>query len=84
MTALIGSIEAWEGHVVPGVINPLYRLGATVNPRHQRIRDVAAPTQEIKPRTGLGEENVIKQLVTALQKVQMSKTTEALPQIRSN
>jgi len=85
MTSYLGDISAWEGHVVPGLINPLFRKGLTVNPSHHRIRDVEAPTQEIKPREGLGEGNqLIKQLVTALKKVEMSKITEALPQYRSN
>ena len=84
MTALLGDISAWEGTVVPGVINPFYRLGATVNPRHQNARDTAAPSQEIKTRPGLGEgDQLIKQLVTALKAVKMEKITDALPNYRA-
>ena len=85
MTSLLGDISPWEGHIVPGTINPLFRQGATVNPRHQRISDVAAPAQQIQPQKGLGDENVlVKQLVKVLQKTQMqSKITEALPQYRA-
>ena len=84
MTALLGDISAWEGHVVPGVLDPMYRLGATINPRHQPVTDVVAPTTEIKPKEGLGEGGtLIKQLVNVLQKVDMAKITEAIPQYRS-
>ena len=84
MTHFLADIKPWLGHIVPGVIDPRYRQGASVNLEGKPIRDVQAPTQELKAKPGLGEGgDLIKQLVNVLQKNVTSEMTEALPQYRS-
>ena len=84
MTPFLADIKPWEGHIVPGEIDPRYRQGVSVNLEGKPIRDVQAPTQELKAKPGLGEGgDLIKQLVNVLQKNVTSEMTEALPQYRS-
>ena len=86
MTSLLADITPWEGSVVPGNIDTRYRLGATINPQQKQIIEKAPPvtTQKLEPNQGLGEGNLIKQLVNVLQKTQTTeKMDTALPQYRS-
>ena len=83
---MLADITPWEGHIVPGNIDPRYRLGATINPEQKRIVEKAPPpiSQKIEAKQGLGEGNLIKQLVNVLQKTQTTeKMDTALPQYRS-
>ena len=84
MTHLLADIKPWEGHVVPGVIDPRYRIGVVRSPGGKRIHDVQAPTQKMDPKPGLGDNQIIKQLVNVLQKQNItSKMHEAMPEYRS-
>ena len=84
MTSLLADIKPFEGHVVPGEIDPRFRKGISTNLEGKPIRDIVAPTQQIAPKQGLGESGLIKQLVNVLQKTDVqSKMQEALPQYRS-
>ena len=83
---MLADITPWEGDVVPGLFDPRYRLGATINPEQKQIVEKAPPptTQKLEPDRGLGEGNLIKQLVNVLQKTQTTeKMDTALPQYRS-
>lgn len=85
MTTHLANIRPWEPYIVPGVIDPRYRLGSTINPEGIKIVETAPPptTQKIESKPGLGENNIIKQLVNVLQKSQTTeKMTEAIPDYR--
>ena len=84
MTSLLADIKPFEGHIVPGFIDPRFRAGPTVNLEGKSIHDVVAPTQKIEPKQGLGDSGLVKQLVNVLQKSELTaKMQEALPQYRS-
>ena len=84
MTHLLADIKPWEGHVVPGVVDPRFRMGAVVSPKGKGIHDVQAPTQKMDAKPGLGDGQLIKQLVNVLQKQNItSKMHEAIPEYRS-
>ena len=84
MTSLTADITPFEGHVVPGLIDPRFRKGMVTNLEGKPIHDVVAPTQKIEPKQGLGESGLIKQLVNVLQKTDIqAKMQDALPQYRS-
>ena len=86
MTSLLADIVPFEGDIVPGEIDPRFRAGGVVNLEGRPIQKVQQPAgPPIQPKSGLGENHLIKQLVNVLQKGQTtSKMTEALPQYRSN
>ena len=84
MTHLLADIKPWEGHIVPGVIDPRFRMGSVISPKGKGIHDVQVPTQKMEPKAGLGDNQIIKQLVNVLQKQNItSKMHEAMPEYRS-
>ena len=86
MTSLLADIKPWEGHIVPGTINPYFKQGATISFEGKNIsrEKKVAPTQIQQPKKGLGDDHLIKQLVSVLQKSQSAPMPEALPQYRKN
>ena len=84
MTSTLADISAWEGHIVPGRINPAFRQGITVNFKGENVsQEKKAPQMQIQqPKKGLGDDHLIKQLVSVLQKSQTAPMQEALPQYR--
>ena len=84
MTSLLSDITPWEGHIVPGEIDPHFRAGPLVNFRGQRVQSVGQSVrmEKVDDKTNkLGENHLIKQLVNVLQTT--AKIQEALPQYRS-
>ena len=57
MTTLLADIKPWEGHIVPGILDPRYRQGPTVNLQGKSVKDPAPPPPQppAQPKPGLGD-----------------------------